>query len=117
MDRGLPASQAACTVGLEQTLYTWRMTFSSHNLQHDTTHGATITVANAANVAFKMCAKGLHSERICQMWVRSEHVHAFLNCLCGFAITVLAIECMTGLDKGLVIDKHFTGNGGCHMGV
>ena len=72
MDRGLPASQAACTVGLEQTLYTWRMTFSSHNLQHDTTHGATITVANAANVAFKMCAKGLHSERICQMWVRSE---------------------------------------------
>ena len=54
MERDLPASQAACTVGLEQTLYTWRMTFSSHNLQHDTTGGVAIAVANAGNVAFKV---------------------------------------------------------------
>ena len=55
MESGLPASQAACTVGLEQTLYTWRMTFSSHSLQHDTNGGVTITVTNAASCCIQSC--------------------------------------------------------------
>lgn len=43
-------------------------------------------------------------------------MHSRTACV-DLPLLVLAIECMTGLDEELVIDKQFTGNGGCHMGV
>ena len=90
MESGLPASQAACTVGMEQTLYTWRMTFSSHSLQHDingvdtmtVTHVNTVTHINAAGVLLitdvpEGCSAGVFIRYGC-----------IQNCLCGCTCAV-----------------------------
>lgn len=88
MESGLPASQAACTVGLEQTLYTWRMTFSSHSLQHDINSVVTITVACVSTVTHANAASVFLKTDVPQSVGVFIRYGCIQNCLCGCTCAV-----------------------------